>query len=352
MPMSTSTAPANGASTERDNRMVWEGRPGHYEVWYLTFSDRASGAGFWLRYTIESPRPGDGEPYAQLWFSRFDERDPAGTFGVNKRFPIASLNAVAEPFSVRIGDDAVLRHDGMRGAIRGAGHEIEWDLAWTPGRATYHHLPAMFYKLPVDTRVLSPNPDVAVSGAITVDGRRYEIQGAPGGQSHVWGRKHAYAWAWGHCNAFEGASNTFFESISARLKRGQIILPTVTVFTLHQDGEEIAFREPWSLPLARSDFQTGNYHLVGANADTRVEAQFSCSGDATLLAEYLDPDGDPAFNHICCVADLTITVRKRSPFVGRWRDHRTLLSRGAAHFEWGGRAGDIVKVKRTLAVIP
>lgn len=350
-PPSDPDSPATPSPTERDNRMVWDGRPGHYEVWYLTVSDRASGTGFWIRYTVEAPRPGDGEPYVQLWFSRFDQRD--GTFGVNQRFPVATLNAVAEPFSVRIGD-AELRHDGMRGGVRGAGHDITWDLRWRPGRATHHHLPSLFYKIPVDTRVLSPSPAVTVDGTITVDGRRYDLAAAPGGQSHVWGKKHAYAWAWGHCNAFEGEdpTRTFFESISARLKRGQIIIPTLTVFTLHMDGEEIAFRDPFTLPLARSDFQTGSYHLVGANADTRLEAQFSAGPDATLLAEYLDPDGDPAFNHICCVADLTITVRKRSPFVGRWRDHRTLLSRGAAHFEWGGRAGDIVKVKRTLTAIP
>ena len=108
-------------SSERDNRMVWDRRPGHYEVWYCTLSHRASGTGFWIRYTLESPLAGHGEPYAQLWFARFDPADPARTFGFNRRYPIARLTATEAPFSIAIGD-AVLRHDSLEGALEGGGH--------------------------------------------------------------------------------------------------------------------------------------------------------------------------------------------------------------------------------------
>src|SRR5436190_2178288 len=193
----TSPTPAAPSRTEQDNRMVWDGRPGHYEVWYLTLSQRARGAGWWIRHVIESPRAGDGEPYAQLWFSRFDPgAGEGGVFGVNHKFHIADFAAVAEPFSVEIAG-SVARHDGWR---------------------------------------------------------------------------------------------VVFESVSVKLKRGQIILPTITLMSLHLDGEEIAFRDPWRLPLARSTWQTGRYHLVGATPDTRVEAEFTCTPDETLLAEYVDPD--------------------------------------------------------------
>jgi hypothetical protein len=352
MPISTTSG-----GPERDNRMVWEGRAGHYEVWYLTVAHRASGTGFWIRYTLEAPREGGGEPYAQLWFSRFSASDAQDTFGVAKRYPASSLIAVATPFCVDIGGSRA-RQDGMQGAIasavttQGTTPAVEWDLHWEPARATYRHLPEIFYQVPVDTRVLSPNPDIAVHGSITVDGRRYDFDGEPGGQTHVWGKKHAYAWAWSHCNAFDNAPDASFESISARLKRGQIILPTLSSFGLRLDGESLDFHQAWNLPLARADFSTGSYHLVGTTADTRVEAQFSCRGDDTLMAEYLDPDGDPAFNHISCCADAVITVKKRSPFVGRFRLHRTLLARGTAHFEWGARAGDVVKVRKQLVQIP
>jgi hypothetical protein len=333
-------------SSERDNRMVWDRRPGLYEVWYLTLSHRESRTGFWIRYTIEAPRPGEGDANAELWFARFDPQDPSATFGIHRRFPIAALVAGAQPFSIAIGD-AVLRHDGARGSVEGDGHTASWDLRWNPGAHTFHHYPAVTYRIPqIQQKVLSPTPDAHVDGELVVDGRRYPLAGDPGEQSHTWGSKHSYQWAWAHCNAFEGAPGALFIGASGRLKRGSVILPPLTLFTLRLDGEEVAFREFWKLPLARSDWATGRYHLLGVTPETRVEALFTCRPDDMVLAEYVDPDGDPVFCHNTCCADATVTVQKRSPFVGRWRPHRTLASRALAAFEWAGRAGDVVNVKK------
>ena len=44
-------------------------------------------------------------------------------------------------------------------------------------------------------------------------------------------------------------------------------------FTLYLDGEEYAFREFFKLPLARSDYATGHYHLIGVTPESRVEAR-------------------------------------------------------------------------------
>ena len=45
---------------ERWNAMQWDGEPGHYEVWYVTFTDPATGVGFWIRYTMVAPLPETG----------------------------------------------------------------------------------------------------------------------------------------------------------------------------------------------------------------------------------------------------------------------------------------------------
>jgi hypothetical protein len=108
-------------STERDNRMVWDHREtGHYEVWYATFNHRPSQTGFWIRYTLESPRTGHGAPYCQLWFAMFDAEDPRRNLAVNRRFPIDQLEHRADPFWIRIGP-AQLTHTHLSGTLCTAG---------------------------------------------------------------------------------------------------------------------------------------------------------------------------------------------------------------------------------------
>src|SRR5437870_5438514 len=120
------------------NGARFTGAAGHYEVWYATFSHLPSRTGFWIRYTLEAPL--HGEPYAQLWFARFDSRDPSRTFGINRRFPIGTLFRQRDPFRLTIGE-AELKNDGMRGTLLGGGHEVSWDLGWRPSDRVHLHLP-------------------------------------------------------------------------------------------------------------------------------------------------------------------------------------------------------------------
>ena len=41
------------------NRMVWDGRPGHYEVYYLTLNVPEAKLGLWIRYTMVAPLNGE-----------------------------------------------------------------------------------------------------------------------------------------------------------------------------------------------------------------------------------------------------------------------------------------------------
>jgi hypothetical protein len=343
---------------ESDNRMRWQFQRGHYEVWYATLTHRASRTGFWIRYTLESPADGHGVPYAQLWFARFDRTDPRRTFGINRRFPIDELRHQAEPFCLTLGPGE-LRDGRLRGNIAGASskddgaeaHEVSWDLMFAPAARAHLHLPRALYRssLP-DTLVLSPHLDVRCDGEITVDGERYPLAGDPLGQSHLWGRKHAYSWAWSHCNGFDDAPGCALETLTVRLRRGPVVLPKLTLLTLYLDGEPLAFTEAWTLPLCRSGYATGRYHLVAHRPTARVEAELTCRPDDMILAEYVDPDGTPAYCHNTEVADARVVVARRSPFFDRLRPDRTLTACGTGHFEWGARAGDPQVRKRHSAV--
>jgi hypothetical protein len=342
------------------NRMMWRGQPGHYEVWYLTLTDRASKTGFWIRYTLEAPVTAHGEPYVQLWFCRGDGQSPENTFAINRRFPISALAHTQSPFEVRIGD-ATATHESMLGALSGHGHDVRWNLRWQAAPRVHHFLPKNLYGGSfAETLALSPNLHVDVHGTIEVDGRRYELKGEPAGQSHVWGRKHAYGWAWGHCTAFqnedagEGAPTepTALETLSVLMRRGPVVLP-LTLFAVYPDGlegEPLRFTEWLTLPFCRSDYRTGHYALSGHNATTRVEAQFSCQPDDMVRAEYVDPDGAPAYCHFAGAATCRLSLFRRSFPGAKWELFRKLRSDRGAQFEWGGRAGDSLVKKRHMLI--
>lgn len=352
--------------TTFDNRMAWDGSAGHYEVWYVTLNHRPSGSGFWIRYTLEAPHAGAGAPYAQLWFCRGDRQRPERTFGINRRVPIGTLEAQAQPFSLRLGGAGAggrLWDEGLSGELAGDGHRARWQLRFAPApRVPVHrHLPAFAYagggRLP-STVVVSPNLSIALRGTIEVDGESYELEGEPGGQSHLWGRKHAYAWAWAHCNAFDtgtGHETAVLEALSVQLRRGPLLLPRLTMLSVYPEGAggpEVACKELRCLPWNRSEYHTGYYHLLGTNERYRVEATLGCRAEDAVMAEYVDPDGDPAYCHNTVVGNCELIIHRRSAPWASWQEWRRLGSRGGAHFEWGGRAGDPLVRKRHVSVGP
>jgi hypothetical protein len=337
-------------ATERDNLMVWDrAAGGHYEVWYLTFNHLASKTGYWLRYTLESPQPGHGNPYGELWFAFFDSATPRNGFALHKRFPIDRFTAGSAPFEIGIGD-AVLGHDRARGAIEGDGHRASWDLTWLPAATTHRHLPDVVYKTTfADTRVLSPNLDVPIRGKVVVDGRELVLEGDPGGQTHLWGRKHAHAWAWGHCNSFEGRRGTALEVLSPHLKRRGVILP-LTVGALYLDGEPLRFTSFADTLLNRADFGTARYRFRLRGADARIAGEFACRPEDMVNTEYVDPDGETLSCANTCVADLRVTVWRRSRLWKRWQEQARLVAPRSGHFEVGGRAPDPAVPRRHVLV--
>ena len=72
-------------------------KPGHYEVYYLSVTDPASGVGLWIRYTMVAPLAGAGEEATcSLWLMAMD---PAGgengLVGRKRTWPAAELRARA-----------------------------------------------------------------------------------------------------------------------------------------------------------------------------------------------------------------------------------------------------------------
>jgi len=338
----TNLLPSDAANTRR-----WDGRAaGRYEVWYATFNHRATGTGYWIRYTLEAPTASAGandrRPYAQLWFAHFDPRDPSRTFGINKRFELPDLSCDESPFAVRIGTDSQLTNEGMAGSLSGDGHDVSWDLAWAPADSVFRLLPDVMYRRGGlgDTTVLSPNHTVALRGTVTVDGTVHTFDGEPAGQTHLWGKKHAHRWAWSHCNDFLDSPGTAFESLTVTLKRGAAVLPPLTVASLTHEGRTYAFNQYRHTLRNRGTLGTSSYELSAVGANARLDAAYTCRPRDMVVATYEDPDGELCFCRNTEIGDLRITLWTRRGPLDRWREHRRLVAPGRGHFEIGDRDRD------------
>jgi hypothetical protein len=347
--MIASGRPVATGDTTLDNRMVWDREAGRYEVWFVTFNHRESETGFWIRHTLSAPLVGD--PYCQLWFARFDGRDPAATFAVNRKLPISALAATDAPFEVRVGE-AALRADGLRGTIAGGGHNAEWDLAFAPAARSVLIFPDLAYRSDrIGTKFLAPNFSVPLRGRLVVDGREYAFAGDRAAQCHLWGRKHAHAWAWGHVCAFVEDESTGLDVLSVRLRMGPLTLPRLTLATLREGGDEIRLTSPWYLPLGRGEWYHGAFQFRAASPTVQLVGEFTARPDDMVRAHYMDPDGESAFCHNTEIGDARLTIRRRTLLsLSRWRDARTLSAPRLAHFEYAGRTPDTAVMRHHSTV--
>lgn len=324
--------------TEADNhRRFLDAARGVYEVWYLTWNDPASGQGFWLRYTTEAPL--DGDPRAELWFARFDPARPERTFGIHKAFAIDRLASSDAPFELAIGG-ARLGHDHAAGALAGGGHDVRWDLRWRPADTSLRLLPGVMYGGGGrgDTTVLSPNPRVPLTGRVTVDGEELVLDGAVLGQSHLWGKKHAYSWCWAHCAELTGGRDALLELLGVRLERRGIVLPPLALVTLEVDGERYHLNQFRHVATNRMTWGAGRIAFTAWSPTVKLEGELTAAPARLIATPYLDPDGTAVSCANTEIGDARITVSRRAGL--GWREHRRLETRGRAHFELGGRTRD------------
>jgi hypothetical protein len=311
---------------EQDNLHDGAGRSGRYEVWFLTFSDPATGAGYWIRSTYLSPRRGPQE--AGVWFARFDPVDPRGTFGIHRRSEAWSISQRA--FAVRI-RDCLMSSGHAEGALEGGGRTVRWNLDYPTGGPTYRLLPAAFYRGGLaPTRPYAPNVDTRVSGTVWVDGEPSEVLASPGQQGHLFGWRHAERWAWAHCGMFEDA-DAVVHALVAQGRRGPFHTPLLTSIGVCWQGEwirlvKVGRRRDFGLGTWRIDVESRHHRLTG-----RIEAP----ARAMIRARYRDPDGTERLCHNSEVASARLVLFERRS--GGFEELAVLESRGTTHAEWAGR---------------
>jgi hypothetical protein len=304
------------------NALRWNRRPGHYEVYYVTLTDPATGVGAWIRYTLEAPVEGD--PSCALWFAAMD---PAGGVLARKQtLPIAELTTEQEPFKLRVGAAELTDH-----AASGEFEDVSWDLRWEGGR-TYQPVPALLRPFASTVLVLATG-DTAVSGGCQFAGRTLELDRAGGGQTHLWGAKHAQSWSWARCSDFrtdsgEPAEDTFIDGVSAYVRRFGRELGPAILLAGRIGGQD--FRAS-TMRSRSSSFGPDGWRFTVAAGGRKLNVEVKPDRRLMVGVTYHDPDGEAAYCYNSEAASIRLEVQESG---GR---SRTLISDGRAHFEYGQR---------------
>jgi hypothetical protein len=324
----------------KPNLLQWDGRPGHYEVYYLTLTDPDTGVGFWIRYTMVAPLESTAAPATcALWFLAMDPRaGRTATFGHKLTLPIEQLRANSDPFSLHIGD-AVISDAGMLGSFE----DVDWDLRWVPGERHYEHVHPILRRARIAQTVLVlPHADLSINGSISFGTERLEILGASGGQAHLWGAKHARSWAWVHCNDFttleaEPVRDTFIDAVSVFVPRfGREVGPNTPVVGRFE-GDDFNSTSPPRVIANASTFALTGWRFEAVDGSRKLIAEVDADRDQLAGVTYHDPDGELAYCYNGATASMRVHVYERSRQVGGWAHRTTLQSSGRAHFEYAQR---------------
>lgn len=337
--------PAVVASPQALNQVQWRGpdQRGHYEVWYLTLHDPLTRRAFWLRHTLHAPS--DGRPgHAALWAFTF-EPDGAGVQALD-RYPLEAFSD-GGPGGLGLGP-ARYGPERALGEVGEGAQRVAWELTLRPGPfGAFRHIPpALFHARLAGSVVSTPFLSLSVSGWVEAGGVRTRLEGAPGEQGHVYGRRHADRWAWAHVHRFEGHDGVL-EGVSAQVRKLGLLLPPASALCLHTGDERLAFNRTRDLWRASSRFELGRWEVEGAvGGGRRVRAVITAPPEAFVSVEYEDPSGERLFCNHTETASAEVEVLRRGG--GGWVLERRLEAHGTTAFEVGERGPRDLRPRRRL----
>lgn len=295
---------------ELDNMVQWDGkRRPFYEVYYLKFFSPEAQRAFWLRYTLLAPRRDLGPPSASVWALSFNRLQPDRPIAAKETWTSEQALIDRDIFYFQVGESAIY-NNGARGRAASGGHEIRWDLQFSPNEASERIYPTSFYYLPLPkTKFLSPNWSVRVSGEVSVDGQSIRVDRAPGCQAHLWGTQHAERWAWSHCNSFHEDSQAVFEALTGQVRVGKKLLRPLTAMSLRLgDGRVLRFNRISQLLFNKSSYGLSGWELEGHRGHYRVKASLQNRPAEMAGVTYTDPDGSKRYCYHAESADLIVQV--------------------------------------------
>jgi len=301
----------------------WRGQPGRLEVWYATFTDPATGEGYWLHHELVAPT--DGDAYVHGWAAVFPAAAPAEYW----RFG-------PEPMPRSIRSDVWFSSAGTHvdaASMRGTAGAMSWELAYEDGGAPLYTFPRWAWEreaLPA-AQVL-PAPSARISGTVRVGDREVRLDGAPGGVARIYGHGNAKRWAWLHADLGGG---DVLEVVAAVSKRpGMNRLAPLPFVRLRVDGVDRP-RDPLLAALAgRARVELPHWSARVRFGANRLRIEVDVPPASSVAVQYTDPDGESC---VCTNSERASAHVVLERWAGRWSREREWRLDGTAHAEVGLR---------------
>jgi len=256
-----------------------------YEVWYFIFNEPASGDGFWIRYTLLNPLDSHPSAGGALWFAHTRKADPTRSIAIQRDFGRDGLDAAPGATEITVGG-ALLREGALRGGFEAGGHRVAWDLAYDPNAEPHYYFGPWLRRIAERrTSVTLPNPQIRLSGTVTIDGETHAVDRAVGHQAHHWGVRRAASWLWGHCCAFDEDESAVLELLAPEGPGG---IP-FTFLHLHTARHRY-FADGLSSVAHRSVATLGAWRFEGLTAEHRIVVDVSVDPRFVQRFIYLSPD--------------------------------------------------------------
>jgi hypothetical protein len=302
----------------------WDGKPHRLDVWYSTFTDPASGEGYWLHY--ETVAPVEGEPYAHGWAAVFPPGGPARA----ERFGPVAIDRprAGSPEWFRAGD-AVVDATSMVGS---AG-DMTWDLRYKDDAAPLFTFPKWSWErevLPASQVV--PFPTATIDGTFMVGDRAVELSGGRGNLARIYSHGNAERWAWLHADLGDG---DVLEIVAgAPRRRGPVSLPILPLVQLRLDGQDWPRQQLALSRRQRARVRLPDFSVTTRSGDRRLRAEVHVPPECSVALGYTDPDGGQATCTNSERAQAEIVLER---YDGGWRIERSWSLENTAHAEVGTR---------------
>jgi Tocopherol cyclase len=297
---------------------------GHVESYFVKANDAEGRRALWLKATIIASSTRPAHAMAEAWAVVFDRQGKH--VAVKESVPFAAASFSREGLAVDIGKYLRFDSGGTRGGIGRGEHEVSWDLSWKRNGGALVHFPVakMYSGAFPKSKLVTPYPDLDISGSITVDGQKLDIKSWRGMQGHNWGRGHADLYAWGQCNRWDQDVDTMVEAVSARVRVGPVLTPLITMVCVRHEGKEYRLSRPRHLMRNRGEVHPRRWFFGAKERAIAVEGDFSAQTDDFVGLYYPNPDGQMTY----CLNTKIAHGRVRIELPGR--EPLDLTTHGAA----------------------